>query len=158
MLRTTVATVRRMRARPLAAAFGCAVLGGVVVLLVAWAAGWLGGDQKQTVVLQETAPAQAAAAPVRPAIAGVFDPARIYRARAAGVVTIYSVFDSGNSTVSGASQGSGFVVSSDGVILTNSHVITTAGAGGGDAKPASAVFVEFKDRDRVKATIVGWDV
>jgi S1-C subfamily serine protease len=73
------------------------------------------------------------------------------------VVTIYSVFGTGNS-VTGSSQGSGFVVSSDGVILTNSHVITTAGAGGGDARPASDVFVEFKDRDRVKATIVGWDV
>jgi S1-C subfamily serine protease len=147
-----------MRARPLLAAFGCAVLGGVVVLLVAWAAGWVGTDrQKQTVVLQETAPAQAAAAPVRPAIGGVFDPARVYAARAAGVVTIYSVFGTGNS-VTGSSQGSGFVVSSDGVILTNSHVITTAGAGGGDARPASDVFVEFKDRDRVKATIVGWDV
>ena len=147
-----------MRGRALAAAFGCAALGGIVVLLVAWAAGWVGSDrQKQTVVLQESAPAQATSAPVRPAIAGVFDPARVYAARAAGVVTIYSVFGSGNS-VTGSSQGSGFVVSSDGVILTNSHVITTAGAGGGDAKPAGDVFVEFKDRDRVKATIVGWDV
>jgi S1-C subfamily serine protease len=147
-----------MRARPLAAAFGCAVLGGAVALLVAWAAGWVGSDrQKQTVVLQETAPAQATAAPVRPAIAGVFDPARVYAARAAGVVTIYAVFGAGNS-VTGSSQGSGFVVSSEGVILTNSHVITTAGAGGGDARPAGDVFVEFKDRDRVKAKVVGWDV
>jgi S1-C subfamily serine protease len=44
------------------------------------------------------------------------------------------------------------------VILTNSHVITTAGEGSGAVKPAADVFVEFKDRDRVKAKVVGWDV
>jgi len=42
--------------------------------------------------------------------------------------------------------------------MTNSHVITTAGAGGGAVQPASDIFVEFQDRDRVKATILGWDV
>ena len=110
----------------------------------------------KTVVLQEATPAQAAAAPVRPAVAGVFDPARVYARRSPGVVTLYAVFSSGNNT--SASQGSGFVVSSDGLILTNSHVITTAGAGDGSVRPAGDVFVEFQDRDRVKATIVGWDV
>src|SRR4029079_18264567 len=110
----------------------------------------------KTVVLQETVPAQAAAAPVRPALAGVFDPAGVYARRSPGVVTLYSVFGTGNGT--SASQGSGFVVSSGGLILTNSHVITTAGAGGGTVTPAGDVFVEFQDRDRVKATIVGWDV
>jgi S1-C subfamily serine protease len=69
---------------------------------------------------------------------------------------LYAVFSSGNNTSS--SQGSGFVVSSDGLIMTNSHVITTAGAGGGTVQPASDIFVEFQDRDRVKATILGWDV
>ena len=136
-------------------ALGCAVVGGALVLLVPGTAGWLHGDRK-TVVLQETAPAQAAAAPVRPAVAGVFDPARVYARRSPGVVTLYSVFSSGNNT--SASQGSGFVVSPDGLILTNSHVITTAGEGDGNVRPAGDVFVEFQDRDRVKATIVGWDV
>ena len=97
-----------------------------------------------------------AAAPVRPALAGVFDPARVYARRSPGVVTLYAVFTSGNNT--SASQGSGFVVSPDGLILTNSHVITTAGDGDGNVRPAGDVFVEFQDRDRVKATIVGWDV
>ena len=132
-----------------------AVLGGVLVLLVAWGAGWLSGDEK-TVVIQETTPGQVAAAPVRPSVAGVFDPARVYARRSPGVVTLYAVFSSGNNTSS--SQGSGFVVSSDGLIMTNSHVITTAGAGGGTVQPASDIFVEFQDRDRVKATILGWDV
>jgi S1-C subfamily serine protease len=57
-------------------------------------------------------------------------------------------------------QGSGFVVSSGGYILTNSHVITTAGEGDPTATPkaASTVYVEFRDGDRVRARIVGWDV
>jgi S1-C subfamily serine protease len=134
---------------------GCAVLGGAVVLLVGWAAGWFHGERK-TVVVREAPPAQATAAPVRPAAAGVFDPARVYAERSAGVVTLYSVFGSGNNA--SASQGSGFVVSDDGLILTNSHVITTAGTGGGAARPADDVFVEFQDRDRVEAKVVGWDV
>ncbi len=134
---------------------GVAAIGGLAVLLVAWVAGWLGGGRR-TVVVQETTPGQVAAAPVRPALAGVFDPARVYARRSPGVVTLYSVFTSGNNT--SASQGSGFVVSPDGLILTNSHVITTAGDGDGNVRPAADVFVEFQDRDRVKATIVGWDV
>ena len=61
---------------------------------------------------------------------------------------------------SDASQGSGFVVSSRGVILTNSHVITNAGDAPNAAavKPARDVFVEFSDGDRVPARAVGWDV
>ena len=139
----------------IAIACGCAVLGGAVVLLVAWAAGWLHGERR-TVVIQAAPPARATAAPVRPAIAGAFDPARIYAERSPGVVTLYAVFGSGLST--SAAQGSGLVVSSDGLILTSSHVITTAGTGGGGVSPASDVFVEFRDRDRVEAKIVGWDV
>jgi 2-alkenal reductase len=136
-------------------AVGCAVLGGAVVLVVAWAAGWLHGE-RSTVVVQEAPPAQATSATLRPAVAGAFDPARIYAGRSAGVVTLYSVFGSGNN--SSAAQGSGFVVSSDGLILTSSHVITTAGTDGDKARPATDVFVEFRDRDRVAAEIVGWDV
>src|SRR6266508_899314 len=152
-----MSTVRAMRPRGLATvAFGSALMGAVAVLLVAWAAGWLHGERR-TVVLQETAPAAAASAPrVRPLLGGAFDPAAIYAERSAGVVTIFSVFGSGGSTT--ASQGSGFVVSPDGVILTNSHVITTAGEGDATARPADSVYVEFRDRDRVAARIVGWDV
>jgi 2-alkenal reductase len=140
-------------------AAGAAAAGAVGVLLVAWAAGWLHGEQRTVVVRDAAPPVEITHQPrVTPLIGGRFDPAGIYRHRAGGVVTIYSVFGSGSGAAE--SQGSGFVVSRDGVILTNSHVVTTAGEGGGTATavPASTVYVEFKDRDRVAAKIVGWDV
>ena len=60
-----------------------------------------------------------------------------------------------------AGQGSGFVVSPTGLILTNAHVITNAGlpqVALGKAKPAHTVYVEFSDGDRVPATVVGYDL
>jgi S1-C subfamily serine protease len=135
---------------------GSAAAGAVAVLLVAWGAGWLHGERR-TVVVQEAAPPVEVSTPrVRPLLGNGFDPAAIYRRRSAGVVTIYSVYGSGGNE--SASQGSGFVVSRDGVILTNSHVVTTAGDGAGVAQPATSVYVEFRDRDRVAAKVVGWDV
>jgi S1-C subfamily serine protease len=137
-------------------AFGSALVGAAVLLLVARSAGWLHGE-RQTVVLRETAPAVAVpAARVGPLLGRGFDPAEIYARRSAGVVTIFSVF--GTSSSATAAQGSGFVVSEDGLILTNSHVVTTAGENGGSVRPAQSVYVEFRDRDRVTARIVGWDV
>jgi S1-C subfamily serine protease len=126
------------------------------VLLVSWGAGWLHGKGR-TVVIREDTPAASASAPAgRPLAGNGFDPAAIYARRSAGVVTIFSVFGLGAGA--GEAQGSGFIVSSDGVILTNSHVITNAGEGSGTVSPASAVYVEFQDRDRVAAKVVGWDV
>jgi S1-C subfamily serine protease len=145
-----------MRPRTVATvALGSAVVGGTLLLLIAWAAGWLHGERR-TVVVGEAPAAVEASAPSRPQLGTAFDPARIYAERSAGVVTIYSVFGAGAGA--NASQGSGFVVSQDGVILTNSHVITTAGAGDGVVQPARTVYVEFGDRDRVAAKVVGWDV
>ena len=59
-----------------------------------------------------------------------------------------------------ASQGSGFVVSDEGYILTNSHVVTTAGESdpGDTPRAADTVYVQFRDGERVPATVVGWDV
>lgn len=138
-----------------------AVLGGLAAIGIAAAAGWLG--DRDAVVL-EGAPsggAQAAAVSAAELPRGRFDPAAIYQERSDGVVTIYALFD-GPAEAGGAAQaqGSGFVASDSGHILTNSHVITTAGDGdvGADAEAATAVFVEFRDGDRVRAEIVGWDV
>jgi len=136
-----------------------AVLGGLAALGIGRAAGWIGHSSTRTVVFRSvvSAPASAPADSARPLAGNGFDPAHIYGLRSPGVVTIYALFG-GSQTQ--ASQGSGFVVSRQGYILTTSHVITDVGqrASGSAARPASELYVEFSDRDRVKAKIVGWDV
>jgi 2-alkenal reductase len=69
------------------------------------------------------------------------------------VVTIYSYFSNGQ-----RAQGSGFIVSEDGHILTNSHVVTTSGADSSSVKSAGRLYVVFHDGDRIPAKIVGWDL
>jgi S1-C subfamily serine protease len=91
---------------------------------------------------------------------GDFNPAEIYQRDAPGVVTVLSIFGGAAADLGAAAgQGSGFVISDDGEILTNAHVVTSGGAnnGGGNPKPANQVFVEFSDRNRVPAEIVGFD-
>ena len=94
---------------------------------------------------------------------GGFNPAQIYKDVAPGVVTITSVFEGGASDLLGgggsAGQGSGFVVNTGGNIVTNAHVVTSGGHlnGGGTPREAKQVFVEFGDRNRVAADIVGFD-
>jgi S1-C subfamily serine protease len=141
-----------------------AVIGGISVLVVGKAAGWLSTGTKKTVIVQTPAVAQAVATPrsalapsAKPLAGNAFDPSRIYTRRTPGVVTIYAIYGSGGVSAQEA-QGSGFVVSSKGYILTNSHVITNAGEAPGKATAADRLFVEFQDRDRVPATVVGWDI
>jgi 2-alkenal reductase len=146
-----------VRPAPIAAvSLAAAVLGGAAVLLVGWAAGWLDDGGTQTVVapavrLEDDSVDTPPLAPSRPLPGGAFDPARIYAQRSAGVVTIHADFGGSEG------QGSGFVVSADGLVLTNAHVITTAGESS-NVSPADAVYVEFNDGDTVQASIVGWDV
>jgi 2-alkenal reductase len=139
-----------------------AVIGGAVVLVLASAAGWLHKGSTKTVVVRAPAPSAGdAAAPVvaaKPLLGNGFQPAQIYRTRAAGVVTIVSYFDDANLPDARAGQGSGFVVSKDGLILTNAHVVTTAGQGTGATTKARTVYVEFADGDRVTAKVVGADL
>jgi S1-C subfamily serine protease len=132
-----------------------AALGAASVLLIGSAAGWVGGTRVETVVVPtvEAQAGEAAASTTAVPLSGNgFDPARIYASRSGGVVTIYSFFANGQ-----RSQGSGFVVSSAGHILTNSHVVTNAG-GGRNVRGASRVYVVFADGDRIPGSIVGWDL
>jgi len=92
-----------------------------------------------------------------------FDPRAIYRDEAPGVVTVISLFNGqglesiipgGNEEESGG-VGSGFVVSRNGEIATNAHVVTTGE--GDEIRRASQVYVEFADGNQVEAKIVGHD-
>jgi 2-alkenal reductase len=94
---------------------------------------------------------------------GSFNPGAIYEDAAPGVVTIISIF--GGADQAGlfggggaAGQGSGFVISGDGEILTNAHVVTDADAG--TTTPiheAKEVYVQFADRNQVPAEVLGFD-
>ncbi|HEY7971034.1 MAG TPA: trypsin-like peptidase domain-containing protein [Candidatus Limnocylindrales bacterium] len=133
----------------------CAALAVAAVLGIGLAAGFVGGQTTKTVVVQEPAPAAntpAALHSVAPVQSAGFSPATIFARRSPGVVTVFSYFGST------AAQGSGFVVSRAGVILTNAHVITNAGETSGTVRAAASVYVQFADGDRVPAHIVGWDV
>jgi S1-C subfamily serine protease len=78
-----------------------------------------------------------------------FDAAKVFREASPGVVTIRSVFEGS------AAEGSGFVLNTDGEIVTNAHVVTDESTG--PRKEAKAVFVEFPDRNVVPAKILGFD-
>jgi 2-alkenal reductase len=145
-----------MRAGALAAvSIVAAGLGAVAVLVIGSLAGWVDGDSAVRTVVVPTVQAESgtASSSSAPLLGNGFDPARIYANRSEGVVTIYSFFPNGQ-----RAQGSGFVVSEEGHILTNSHVVTTSGTEGTTVKGADRVYVAFQDGDRISGSIVGWDL
>ncbi|MCW2959202.1 MAG: hypothetical protein JWP18_2005 [Solirubrobacterales bacterium] len=130
------------------------------------------GDDAKTTTAATTAPA--AAADVAPATTtveqtrvevvkgsgdGGFDPEGIYRRESPGVVTIISAGLKGTSktpgTENGGGLGSGFVISGDGEVATNAHVVTTGE--GSDISEAKRVYVRFPDGNQVPAKILGFD-
>jgi 2-alkenal reductase len=128
-----------------------AAVGAALALGIGKGAGWL-GSTTTTVVVQQRAPeVQPAVQPQPPPLPASFDPQGIYSKRSPGVVTIYSSFPTGEE-----GQGSGFVVSRDGYVLTNAHVITTAPQQ--PVERATRVYVEFANGDRVDGDIVGYDL
>jgi 2-alkenal reductase len=144
-----------MRPAPLAAlVLGAAVLGGAAAVALSQLAGVGDDEGSRTVYVSvPVAAATGGGTSVPPELGNRFDPASIYALRAGGVVTIYSELDGDRS-----SQGSGFVVDDDGTILTNAHVITNVGNSPASVRGADRVYVEFKDGERVPASIVGWDL
>ena len=96
---------------------------------------------------------------------GAFDAQTIYETAAEGVVTVRSVIGGGGTPDifgggGGQGQGSGFVISEEGEILTNAHVVTDADAAGAQSGPlheAREVYVQFADLNQVEADIIGFD-
>ncbi len=105
-----------------------------------------------------------------------FNAKAVYDRAAPGVVTVLSVFGGGGGGSGNleedlepeggelppggtpqAGQGSGFVISGSGEIITNAHVVTDGQTGGGDINQASEVFVQFPDRNSVEAEVIGFD-
>jgi S1-C subfamily serine protease len=128
----------------------CAVLGAAAALGIGRATGIISGaGTTTTVVERDTATIERPATTVA---AGGFSASRVYADRSPGVVTVFAFLGGAGQ------QGSGFVVSRTGTILTNAHVITNAGETTGIVHAASTVYVEFPDHDRVTAKVVGWDV
>jgi 2-alkenal reductase len=140
----------------------CAGLGAIAALAIGRSAGWIGNGSTDTVFVPPPSVPRAVSAQTilrsaaKPLPGNGFDPARLYQRRAAGVVTIFAFFGD-QRVATQAQQGSGFVVSPRGYVLTSSHVITNAGDGQ-TVSPASHVYVQFADRDRAPAKVVGWDV
>jgi S1-C subfamily serine protease len=75
-----------------------------------------------------------------------FDPGAIYERESAGVVTVLA---------DGLGVGSGFVLSANGEVVTNAHVVTQGE--GARIREAEEVYVRFKSRDQVPAEVLGFD-
>ena len=154
-----------MRPSALAAiAIVAAAVGGLIAVVAADRTGLIDGGTETVFVSGSGAalpvereiasPGRAA----KPLVGNTFDPATIYRSRSGGVVTIYAYFDEQPASEH-AAQGSGFVVSREGYVLTSAHVVTTAGPEEqGEPEVADRVYVGFRDGDRVEAAVIGWDL
>ena len=140
-----------------AVALVAAVLGGVVSLVAADATG-LTEDGTSTVYVptgdgSAAIPGNERVSRAQPLVGNGFSPRQIYAARSRGVVTVFATYNDGDAQ---ESQGSGFVVSDSGYILTSAHVVTDL-ADSGEATEANKIYVAFRDGDRIKAELVGWD-
>jgi S1-C subfamily serine protease len=138
-------------------------IGAAALAAAALAIGACGGDDEGSDGAPEPEPdgGQPAERVMIQTADGAFDPAAIYEQASPGVVTIRSIFGEASTDIlggGGAGQGSGFVISERGEIVTNAHVVSDGQAGGGaDLNEAERVFVQFADGNQVVADVVGFD-
>jgi S1-C subfamily serine protease len=109
-----------------------------------------GGDETATETASEVPPQVPSELAIETGSPG-FNAAEIYRDVSPGVVTIRSIFGA-----AGGAEGSGFVLDTNGEIVTNAHVVTEEEGNGGRTE-AKEVFVEFSNRNVLEAHIVGFD-
>ena len=111
-----------------------------------------GGKDTRTVAQTTTTRVEVLQDASRAQTGRAFDPSAIYRRESPGVVTVISTGLGGGGQ---SGLGSGFVISGDGEIATNAHVVTSGE--GAAIRKADQVFVRFKDSNQVPAKIVGFD-
>jgi 2-alkenal reductase len=126
----------------------------VVAAVAALAAGCGGGGQTKTRTVQTTTTKVEVLRQTGESEGG-FDPRAIYEHESPGVVTVISAGLQGPSGDNAEGLGSGFVISGDGEIATNAHVVTTGE--GPDIRKASQVYVHFADGNQVPAEVKGFD-
>src|SRR4051794_15363662 len=116
-----------------------------LLTLLVGVAGCGGGSGHTTTVVRSAKVEVVAPGADKPVADGSFDVARLYDRESPGVVTV----------ISGEGLGSGFVISGDGEVLTNAHVVTSGT--GARIKRSGEVYVKFADGNQVPARIVGFD-